>query len=61
MVIKYGGHAMKDEALRQSRGNRRHTGGLARRICVYYASFRLLRPFTLRYAPFSRTAEGEGA
>ena len=28
---------------------------------VRYALFRLLRPFTLRYAPFSRTAEGEGA
>ena len=28
---------------------------------VCYAFFRLLRSFTLRYAPFSRTVKGEGA
>ena len=31
------------------------------RRVVYYAPSRLLRSFTLRYAPFSRTVKGEGA
>ena len=42
-------------------GNHRRAGGLARRDRVYYAPFPLLRSSALRYAPFSRTAEGEGA
>ena len=31
------------------------------RARVYYALSRLLRPFALHYAPFSRTVKGEGA
>ena len=42
-------------------GNHRRAGGLARRDRVCYAPFPLLRSSALRYAPFSRTAEGEGA
>ena len=31
------------------------------RVRVRYAPSRLLRSFTLRYAPFSRTVKGQGA
>ena len=49
--------SVEDEFL----GNHRRAGGLARRDRVCYAPFPLLRSSALRYAPFSRTAEGEGA
>ena len=48
--------SVEDEFL----GNHRRAGGLARRDRVCYAPFPLLRSSALRYAPFSRTAEGEG-
>ncbi len=39
-------------------------GPRLRLLCLFpicYAFFRLLRPFTLRYASSSRTVEGRGA
>ena len=54
-------HSLSQEVIDDSSGAcwRRWGAGSGRVVCC--ASSRLLRPFTLRYASFSRTVEGQEA